>query len=228
MEYEQDEFDFLNMILKDLLTNFCHCCIESICNEALKSIYILQIKPEKMIECYLRFLKEKIINIEIECKNKIYGCQERIRYGELHYHLQECKFSNKNNIRDGQANLKNSKKSPINHEIRSHGILETADDGHVYISDRHNYEMEKDEIHEHISLDEQINNFKFNNSNTFEIDLNYKPQSHSEKKSPESSQFIQNLNKENSSSFQINKSESSLLNYNKGNKKANKKKKNRK
>ena len=95
MEYDEIDFSFLKMILNEHLNNFCHCCIESMCNEALKSVYILQIKPEKMVECYLRFLKEKIINVDIECVNKISGCLEKIRYGELKYHLQDCKFANK-------------------------------------------------------------------------------------------------------------------------------------
>jgi len=64
MENEENEFNFLNTILKDFLSNFCHCCIENICNEALKSIYRLQIEPEKMVSCYLMFLREKILNTE--------------------------------------------------------------------------------------------------------------------------------------------------------------------
>jgi hypothetical protein len=93
MENEESEFSFLNMILKDFLSNFCHCCIENICNEALKSIYRLQIEPEKMVSCYLMFLREKILNTEIECKFRPIGCKERIMFGELRHHLQDCNYS---------------------------------------------------------------------------------------------------------------------------------------
>jgi len=95
MDNEESEFTFLNAILKDFLSNFCHCCIETICNEALKSIYRLQIEPEKMVSCYLMFLREKILNTEIECKFKPLGCKDRIMFGELRHHLLECKYNTK-------------------------------------------------------------------------------------------------------------------------------------
>jgi hypothetical protein len=93
MENEESEFSFLNMILKDFLSNFCHCCIENICNEALKSIYRLRIEPDKMVSCYLMFLREKILNTEIECKYRPIGCKDRIMFGELRHHLRECKYN---------------------------------------------------------------------------------------------------------------------------------------
>ncbi len=101
--------DKLNSILKDLFANFCHQCIETICGQALNSIYQLKIEPEKTATCYLMFLQEKILNIEIECKNRTRGCKDRIRFGELNHHLLECNSSTYNTLR-----IKNNDNLQIN------------------------------------------------------------------------------------------------------------------
>jgi hypothetical protein len=80
----------LNRITKELLNHFCHQCFEYLCEDALESINKLRISPEKTAFCYLMFLQEKILNTEIECKNKIKGCEERIFLGKINEHLKEC------------------------------------------------------------------------------------------------------------------------------------------
>lgn len=95
MENDEKE-EKLNRILKDLFTNFCHDCFEDMCNQALSSIHRFKIEKEKSASCYLMFLHEKILNTEIECKNKSKGCCDRIMFGELEHHLRECRYSTYN------------------------------------------------------------------------------------------------------------------------------------
>jgi hypothetical protein len=105
MDIDKNE-DNRNRIIKDLFANFCQSCIENICDQALNSIYKLEIVPEQTASCYFMFLHEKILNTQIECKNKIKGCVKKIKYGELSFHLRECnpgdKNKNNNNISESQ------------------------------------------------------------------------------------------------------------------------------
>jgi uncharacterized protein YutE (UPF0331/DUF86 family) len=87
---ESDNEKTLNRITKELLTHFCHSCIEHLCDDALESIEKLRIAPEKTAFCYLMFLQEKILNTEIECKNRINGCKDRIFFGKINDHMREC------------------------------------------------------------------------------------------------------------------------------------------
>ena len=93
MEKHEIELHYLNTILNDYISYFCHMCIERVCNEALRSVVKLKIEPSKAKQCYVMFLREKILNLEIECKNRTFGCKEKIMFGELKQHLVDCKFN---------------------------------------------------------------------------------------------------------------------------------------
>jgi hypothetical protein len=105
MEKHDIELNYLNIILNDYISYFCHMCIEKVCNEALRSVVKLKIEPSKAKQCYLMFLREKILNLEIECKNRIFGCKEKIMFGELKQHLAECKYNpvNRENIKEKET-----------------------------------------------------------------------------------------------------------------------------
>jgi hypothetical protein len=152
MEKHDLELNYLNVILNDYISYFCHMCIEKVCNEALRSVVKLKIEPSKAKQCYLRFLKEKILNLEIECKNRILGCKEKIMFGELKQHLSECKYNPviKENNKEKEQIFSCNSENIICEKNKSNQI--TCELSNKILS-----------VGNHEKIDININNIKYNN-----------------------------------------------------------------
>lgn len=66
-EIEENQID---MIIKYLLSDLCHECIENICNSTLKQVQKLKIEsPVERVQRYLTFLKQRIASMRIDDQN---------------------------------------------------------------------------------------------------------------------------------------------------------------
>jgi len=145
MEKHDIELNYLNIILNDYISYFCHLCIEKVCNEALRSVVKLKIEPSKAKQCYLMFLREKILNLEIECKNRNFGCKEKIMFGELKQHLAECKSN--------PVNKENNKEKEIIFHCNTENFV-----ANKYKSNQITYDFPDKITTTEIKIDENINN----------------------------------------------------------------------
>lgn len=84
MDTNRIEEDQIDIIIKHLLSDLCHDCIEEICNSTLKKVQKLKIdSPFERVHRYLTFLNQKIANMKIDDKN----------YADCGHNYRDCEVS---------------------------------------------------------------------------------------------------------------------------------------